>query len=108
MSSNPKAPDTEESGADCADYFKALADPVRLQIVRALRAGPLNVSDLALLLELDIAKTSHHLRVLYHADIVTIAKDGKYSYYNLNADFLKNKKPGSALDFGCCKVDLRD
>lgn len=106
MSSTPKE-DTESTSA-CAEYFKALADSVRLQIVRALRAGPMNVSDLALLLELDITKTSHHLRVLYHADIVTIQKDGKYSYYHLNADFVKNRKVTSGLDFGCCKVDLRD
>lgn len=106
MSTNPK--EGTETTSNCAEYFKALADPVRLNIVRALRAGAMNVSDLALLLELDITKTSHHLRVLYHADIVTIEKDGKYSYYHLNADFLKNRKLGSALDFGCCKVDLRD
>ncbi len=106
MSSNPK--EDAESTTNCAEYFKALADPVRLQIVRALRAGPMNVSDLAILLESDITRTSHHLRVLYHAAIVTIQKDGKYSYYHLNTDFVSNRKLNSGLDFGCCKVDLRD
>ncbi len=106
MNANPK--EESESPANCAEYFKALADPVRLQIVRALRAGPMNVSDIALLLESDVTKTSHHLRVLYHADIVTIQREGKYSYYHLNADFVKNRKVSSGLDFGCCKVDLRD
>ncbi len=106
MNANPK--EESESATHCAEYFKALADPVRLQIVRALRTGPMNVSDIALLLELDVTKTSHHLRVLYHANIVTIEKEGKYSYYHLNADFVKNRKLNSGLDFGCCKVDLRD
>lgn len=106
MNLNPK--DEPQASTSCAEYFKALADPVRLQIVRALMAGPMNVSDLALLLESDITKTSHHLRVLYHASIVTIQREGKYSYYHLNAEFLNNRKLNSGLDFGCCKVDLRD
>ncbi len=106
MSTNSK--DDSQSASACAEYFKALGDPVRLKIIRALMAGPMNVTDLALLLELDVTKTSHHLRVLYHGDIVTIQKDGKYSYYHLNADFVKNRKVNSGLDFGCCKVDLRD
>ncbi len=60
----------EESAADteaCAVYLKALGDPVRLQIIRALQAGSMSVSDLVMLLELEIANVSHHLRVLFHA-----------------------------------------
>ena len=71
----------DESSADaalCATYLKALGDPVRLQIVRALQTGPMSVSDLVLLLELEMANASHHLRVLFHADIVTTERDGKF------------------------------
>ena len=63
--------DSPEDPALCATYLKALGDPVRLQIVRALQSGPKSVSDLVLLLELEMANVSHHLRVLFHADIVT-------------------------------------
>jgi len=33
-----------ESSEVCAGYLKALADPVQLQIVRALQSGPLSVT----------------------------------------------------------------
>lgn len=94
--------------AVCAVYFKALGDPVRLRIVRALQSGPLTVSDLVELLELGMANVSHHLRVLYHADIVTTERDGKYIYYALNQEFLKSRSAAKYLDFGCCRIDLRD
>lgn len=99
-----------DSSADpvlCATYLKALGDPIRLQIVRALQSGPMSVSDLVLLLELEMANVSHHLRVLFHADIVTTERDGKFIYYRLNKEFQSNRSVAKSLDFGCCKIDLR-
>lgn len=93
--------------ADCANYLKALGDPVRLQVVRALQVGPLSVGDLAELLELELANISHHLQVLFHADIVTKERDGKFIYYTLNSEFLRSRAVTKSLDFGCCKIDLR-
>ena len=92
----------------CASYLKALADPVRLQIVRALQMGPTSVSDLVTLLELEMANVSHHLRVLFHAGIVTTERDGKYIYYELSAELVNRRTPSKTLDFGCCKIDMRD
>ncbi len=100
--------ESQRESVECAVYLKALADSVRLQIVRALQAGPLSVSDLAELLDLELANVSHHLRVLYHADIVTSERDGKFIYYALNIEFLKSRAANRSLDFGCCKIDLRD
>ena len=94
--------------AQCANYLKAIGDPVRLQVVRALQTGPLSVSDIAELLEIDISNASHHLRVLYHADIVLAEKDGKFTYYKLNSQVLQNRSAKQIFDFGCCKLDLRD
>ncbi len=90
--------------AVCATYLKALGDPVRLQIVKALQCGPLTVTDVAELLDIELPNVSHHLRVLFHAQLVTTEKDGKFSYYRLNSEFLMRR----SLDFGCCKIDLRD
>ncbi|MEM6468861.1 MAG: metalloregulator ArsR/SmtB family transcription factor [Planctomycetota bacterium] len=93
----------------CAAYLKALAEPLRLQIVRALQTGPFSVSDLALALEQEVGTVSHHLRVLYHADLVTTEREGKFIYYSLRTDIHKRpsrtKNTGS-LDFGCCKLDI--
>lgn len=91
----------------CATYLKALGDPIRLRIIRGLQAGPMSVSDLTDLLELEMANVSHHLRVLFHADIVTTEREGKFIYYALNAEFLKSSTANRSLDFGCCRIDLR-
>lgn len=90
----------------CAGYLKALGDPIRLQIVKALQSGAMSVSDLAILLDMELANVSHHLRVLYHAHLVTTEREGKYIYYHLNQQFLKNPAIAQSLDFGCCKIDL--
>jgi len=105
-SSNSQTPSDEA----CAAYLKAVADPTRLAIIRALRVGPLSVSDIAELLEHEIGAVSHHLRVLYHADIVLTRRDGKYIYYSLNDRILRSNecKSESVLDFGCCRLDVSD
>lgn len=92
----------------CAGYLKALGDPMRLKIIKALRSGPLSVSDLTELMEVEMANVSHHLRVLYHAQLVTTERAGKFIYYHLNKEFLKSRSLAKSLDFGCCKIDLRD
>ena len=97
-----------EQAAVCAAYLKALGDPIRLQILKALQSGQLTVSDVVELLDIEMPNVSHHLRVLFHAHLVTIKKDGKFSYYHLNAEFLKSRSLVKSLDFGCCKIDLRD
>lgn len=104
----PKEKNSDIAEVDvCANYLKALGDPNRLMIVRALRAGALSVTDISLLLEADIPNVSHHLRVLFHAKIVSTERDGKFIYYRLNDEFLCNRAGNKALDFGCCQIDLR-
>lgn len=97
-----------EKATVCASYLKALGDPVRLQVVNALRNGPLTVSDLVELLDIEMPNVSHHLRVLFHAQLVTTERDGKFIYYRLNSEFLTCRSVVKSLDFGCCKIDLRD
>ncbi|WP_353620949.1 ArsR/SmtB family transcription factor [Rhodopirellula sp. JC639] len=92
----------------CAAYLKAVGDPHRIRIVRALQHGALSVSDLAELLDQEIGVVSHHLRVLYHADIVQTRREGKYIYYSLNDQFLAagRRRQNRVLDFGCCRLDV--
>lgn len=94
--------------ARCTKYLKALGDPIRIQIIQELQSGPKTVSDISLLLDLELANVSHHLRVLYHADLVTTEREGKYIYYALRRDIPKNRTlPAGLFDFGCCKLDMR-
>lgn len=106
---HPMEHSTDVDETQCAAYFKALAEPLRLQIVKALQAGPLSVSDLAIVLEQEVGTVSHHLRVLFHADLVVTEREGKFIYYSLSSEIHKlrgrTKKTGS-LDFGCCKLEI--
>jgi len=97
----------EDANATCANYLKALGDPIRLRIVKALQSGPLTVSDLAEFLALDIQKVSHHLRILFRADLLTLQKVGKFRYYELNSTFVKKRHSNKSLDLGCCTIGLR-
>ena len=101
--------DDSKQADQCARYLKALGDPIRIKMIRALQAGPKSVSDFALLLELELSNVSHHLRVLFNAGLVTTERDGKFIYYSLSKDLLKNRSqlPNGLFDFGCCKLDMR-
>ncbi len=98
------SPDAER----CAAYMKALGEPLRLQMVECLRTGELTVSDIAALMEIEIANASHHLRLLHLAGLATTRREGKYIYYSLDPAVF-NRGPKSTpdiLDFGCCRVEL--
>ncbi len=64
--------------------LKALADPTRLKIVKALGINELCVCELILLLNATQSTVSHHLRILKDVDIVTERRQGKWSFHKLN------------------------
>ena len=65
---------------------KALCDPARLQIVEALSAGDICVSDLAMAIHRAPAATSQHLRVLRDLGLVDSRRRGTTMYYHLTED----------------------
>lgn len=87
-------------------YLKALADPARIRILKALQGTPLTGTDLSNLLDIEIPNVSHHLRVLYHAGIVLTRRDGRFIYYEINRDVLANRSVAQTLDFGCCTLKM--
>ena len=66
-----------------ADRFKVLAEPARLQILQALRAGDRSVSDLAHDTGLGQANLSKHLRSLYDGGFVERHREGLFVIYRL-------------------------
>ncbi len=91
----------------CAERLKALSDPHRLRIVAALRHGELTVSDITELLEAEMVTVSHHLKILKHADLVEVRREGRFMYYRLHPDLLPS--PGKRvrfLDLGCCRLEV--
>ncbi|NIN72672.1 MAG: metalloregulator ArsR/SmtB family transcription factor [Gemmatimonadetes bacterium] len=67
-----------------ADTFQILANPTRLQIVRALAGRELCVGDLAAAVGASPSAVSHHLRQLRQMRLVRHRRDGKLTYYALD------------------------
>lgn len=74
---------TPELLALIAERFRALAEPARLQILNALRAGEMTVGELVEETELGQANVSKHLQMLFSLGFVNRRKDGLFVYYAL-------------------------
>ena len=68
---------------------KALADPIRRQILNILKKGPMTAGDIHNNFDVTFASISRHLSVLKEADLIRDRRDGKYIYYELNASILE-------------------
>lgn len=66
-----------------AERFKALGEPARLQILTALRARELTVSELVDETGLGQANVSKHLQMLHAMGFVKRRKDGLFIHYGL-------------------------
>lgn len=66
-----------------ADRFKALAEPMRLRILNALRGGERTVSELVTITGAGQANVSKHLGLLHRHRIVGRRKDGLNVYYRI-------------------------
>ena len=65
--------------------IRALSDPTRREILRALRAGDLTAGEIASRFTITDASISHHLNVLKAAGLVTSERDGRNIVYSLNS-----------------------
>jgi DNA-binding transcriptional ArsR family regulator len=63
--------------------LKALSDPTRLKIVKALGTHELCVCELMLLLDATQSTVSHHLRILKDVDLVSERRKGTWSFHKL-------------------------
>ena len=68
--------------------LRALADPIRLDVIHALAQGERCVCDLTGDLNLSQSKLSFHLRVLLEAGLLTNRQSGRWIYYRLQPDAL--------------------
>jgi DNA-binding transcriptional ArsR family regulator len=93
----------------CARLLAAMAAPERLQIIRILRDGPRNVTEIAERLKATVVNTSHHLSVLRHAGLVRNKKHGRFVLYSLAPQFFKAEEAAGEtehLDLGCCRIEM--
>jgi DNA-binding transcriptional ArsR family regulator len=66
-----------------ADRFKALSEPARLSLLRALQQGEQTVNQLVLGTGLGQANASKHLQVLHANGLVKRRKNGLFVHYKL-------------------------
>ncbi len=66
-----------------ADRFKALAEPMRLRILDALRDGEATVGEIVDHTGAGQANVSRHLNLLYRQGLVGRRKDGLNVYYRI-------------------------
>ena len=69
--------------------LKALADPIRRDILNLLKDGSLSAGDIGSHFSVTGASISRHLSVLKDADLIRDRREGKYIYYELNASVLE-------------------
>ena len=83
-SEDRRAPDQDPTVA-----LVALADPVRLQLVKRLAEGPCSVRRLAEGFPVSRAAISQHLKVMLNLGVVAYCKHGPLNIYSLNPEPLK-------------------
>lgn len=66
-----------------ASVAKALGNGHRAEIIDVLAQGERSVEDLAVEIGQSVANTSHHLRSLARAGVLTTRRDGTHVYYRL-------------------------
>ena len=69
--------------------LRALADPIRREILNLLKAGRLSAGEICEHFDVTSASISRHLSVLKDADLIRDTREGKFIYYDLNASVLE-------------------
>ena len=70
--------------------LKALADPIRREILNMLRNGKMTAGEIADKFDVTMASVSRHLSVLKDADLIRDTRDGKYIIYEINTSVLED------------------
>jgi len=69
--------------------LKALADPIRREILNLLKSGRMSAGEIAEHFPVTGASISRHLSVLKEADLVRDTREGQHIFYELNASVLE-------------------
>ncbi len=69
--------------------LKALADPIRREILNMLKGGRMSAGEIADKFPVTDASISRHLSVLKDADLIRDTREGKFIFYDLNVSVLE-------------------
>ena len=71
------------------DTLRALADPIRREILSLLKGGRLSAGEICEHFPVTAAAISRHLSVLREADLIRDQREGKFIYSELNTSVLE-------------------
>lgn len=69
--------------------LKALADPIRRDILNMLKNGRLSAGEITEHFPVTAPAISRHLSVLKEADLIRDTREGKFIYYEINTSVLE-------------------
>ncbi len=81
-----------ERASRVADVARALADPLRVQVLDLLReadGGEVCQCHLQPLFDVSQPTLSHHLKKLRDAELIAVERRGKWAYYSLTDETLE-------------------
>lgn len=71
------------------ETFKALADPIRREILMMLKDGKLSAGEISSKFDMTNATISYHLSLLKKADLIWETKVKNYIYYEINTSVVE-------------------
>lgn len=75
---------------DVVEVFKAVADPVRWAIVVEMsHVDEFPASAMEEIVSVSKPTISYHVKVLYHANLIEVRKEGRNFFYRLRRDVLR-------------------
>lgn len=69
--------------------LKALADPIRREILNLLKKGRMSAGEIAEHFSVTAPSISRHLSVLKDADLIRDTREGKFIFYEINTSVLE-------------------
>lgn len=91
-----------------AEFFKALAHPLRIRILDELRKGEMSVNDLGSRLNVEQSNLSQQLAVLRNRNILAARKDGQNVYYSVRDPQLFDLLDVARKIFNNHLIDVKD
>ncbi|MGA8342199.1 MAG: metalloregulator ArsR/SmtB family transcription factor [Candidatus Sulfotelmatobacter sp.] len=91
-----------------AEFFKALAHPLRIRILDELRKGEMSVNDLGSRLNVEQSNLSQQLAVLRNRNILAARKDGQNVFYSVRDPQLFDLLDVAKKIFNNHLIDVKD
>jgi len=78
-----------------AEIFDSLSEPLRIDMIAQIaRVDELPCTVLDETLPVSKSTISYHVKILYHANLIEVRKEGRYYFYKLQPDTFERYLPG--------------